>query len=224
MRGARTHPNPQLLRRYTYQLNSGRRLFSAAVRTTHSDQTDISRQITYWWHEAENAVQSGQMARARRFLRWIVASRPEEEEAWLTLARLTPGSDERITILREAYRHHTESQCVQAALREARQHQLESGVGELKPRRAIPHCLPNERQFPERADAVSGNGHGPSPGLEPGPDDPPQAHPLAVVGLSRFRPFASLSRLLQRQPSPEDGDRSNGQPRDVVSRWDAWPY
>ncbi|MEJ2209389.1 MAG: hypothetical protein P8129_10170 [Anaerolineae bacterium] len=145
---------------------------------THLCQADGTNQITHWWHEVEEAVRSGQIPRARRFLRWIVTCCPEEEEGWLVLARLMGSSQEQIPILKSAYRFHPRSQRVQAALREARQHQLELGVGELKSRWLVPPLLPDERQI--SAPAHSGNGHRPAAGNG--------YHPTQPKGLRRLWP------------------------------------
>lgn len=102
-------------------------------------------QITRWWREAETAMRRGQSARARRFLRWILAVCPEEEEAWLWLARLATDQGERIDSLRRVYALHPDSPRVVAALREARLLQLESAVGKLPRRTVLLRCLPDRR-------------------------------------------------------------------------------
>lgn len=172
---------------------------------THPCQDNISNHITHWWQEAEQAIRSGQHPRARRFLRWIVACCPEEEEGWLVLARLVGSSQEQILILKSAYRFHPESQRVQAALRQARQRQLESSVGELKARRPLPRLLPDERQLPRQIHAHSGNGRGPAGGNG--------VHPPHQVTSRRLWPVPFLDRLLQRDSAAPHDDRTNGQGR-----------
>lgn len=171
---------------------------------TRPSQCCFSSQITHWWQEAEQAFRSGQVARAQRFLRWIVACCPEEEEAWLVLARSIPESQDQILILRSAYRFHPESQRIQAALREARQHQLASAVGELKPRRAIARCLPDERQLSEQAGSASSNGRRPNHRAERG------LPPPAETETAGFRPFPPLTKLLQWWSTPSRDDGGNG--------------
>lgn len=169
---------------------------------THLCQANISSQITDWWQEAEEAVRAGHIPRARRFLRWIVACCPEEEEGWIVLARLMADSQEQMPLLRRAYRFHPHSQRVQVALREARRRQLESAVGELKSRWPIPNCLPGERDLQRQASAVAGNGH--RSAFDHASKDSP--HPLQAEDSYRPWPLASLWRLLQREPtSPSDG-------------------
>jgi predicted Zn-dependent protease len=126
-----------------------------AVRgVTHLTHPDgFTDRVALWWHEAEAASDSGRLARARRFLRWILASCPDDENAWLWLARLASSPGERVVYLRRAYAVHPRSKRVQAALRRARDQQLEASVGELKPRRALVRCLPDERRS-------NGNGNG----------------------------------------------------------------
>ena len=111
-----------------------------------------AQQIASWWQEAEAAANSSQLPRARRFLRWILACCPEDEEAWLRLARLASCQDARLTYLRQAYAFHPDSLRVQAALRQARGEQLELAVGDLRRRPAVLRCLPDERR--------NGNGNG----------------------------------------------------------------
>ncbi len=98
-----------------------------------------------WWREAETAARSNRLARARRFLRWILACCPDDEEAWLWLARLASSPEARIAYLRQAYAFSRDSARVQAALRQARSQQLEAAVGDLKRGRSPLHCLPDER-------------------------------------------------------------------------------
>jgi hypothetical protein len=174
-----------------------------------------SNQITHWWQEVEQAICSGQLPRARRFLRWIVACCPEEEEGWLVLAHLAGDTQEQIPILKSAYRFHPESQRVQAALRRARQRQLESSVGKLKTRGAVPRLLPDERQLPAQTHAHSGNGHGPARGNG--------FHPPRDTGLRRLWPPPFLDhwpgrRTASREPSAPRDDRANGRGRDLSRR------
>ncbi len=82
-------------------------------------------QITGWWKEAEAAVRTQQFVRARRYLRWILAIDPENEDAWLWLARLASTQEARLAYLRQAYAFHPGSRRVQDSLRQARSLQLE---------------------------------------------------------------------------------------------------
>jgi len=107
---------------------------------------DGIQQIAAWWQEAEAAARSGQLPRARRFLRWILACYPRDEEAWLWLARLASSQDARLIYLRQAYSFHPNSRRVQAALRRARHEQLEMAVGDLRGGRSVLHFLPDERR------------------------------------------------------------------------------
>ncbi|HSJ54487.1 MAG TPA: DUF2723 domain-containing protein, partial [Anaerolineae bacterium] len=102
-------------------------------------------QLAGWWHEAELARDAGQLPRARRFLRWILAANPGEEEAWLELARLATGDRERFAYLRQAYVFHPESARVQLAMRQASDRHLRTQVNGLQARQGLPHCLPNLR-------------------------------------------------------------------------------
>jgi hypothetical protein len=110
-----------------------------------SPASNIPKQVAVWWHEAEMAVRSRKVPRARRFLRWVLASCPDDEEAWLWLARLASSQAARLAYLRQAYAFQPNSPRVQAALREARRQQLESSVGDLKHGRSLLRCLPDER-------------------------------------------------------------------------------
>jgi hypothetical protein len=110
-----------------------------------SFEGDVARQVATWWREAETAARSNRLARARRFLRWILACCPDDEEAWLWLARLASNQEARIAYLRQAYAFSRDSARVQAALRQARSQQLEAAVGDLKPGRSLLRCLPDER-------------------------------------------------------------------------------
>ncbi len=106
---------------------------------------DVAEQVAGWWSEAEVAVQAGQIPRARRFLRWVLACYPDDEEAWMWLARLAATPKEQMAYLRRAYAFHPHSKRVQNALRQARTWQLESAVGELRPGVAGLCCLPDDR-------------------------------------------------------------------------------
>lgn len=110
-----------------------------------SPDEGVEKQIALWWQEADAAVRTNQMPRARRFLRWILSSCPEDEEAWLWLARLAPSQEERLSCLRRAYAFHQDSSRVQAALRLARKEQLESWVGDLRAGGSSSTCLPDRR-------------------------------------------------------------------------------
>ena len=105
-----------------------------------------AQQIAAWWQEAEVAASSSRLPRARRFLRWILACCPEDEEAWLWLARLASSQDARLIYLRQAYAFHPNSLRVQAALRKARGEQLELAVGDLRRGPSLLRCLPDERR------------------------------------------------------------------------------
>ncbi len=105
----------------------------------------ITQQVALWWHEAEAAVHSNRLPRTRRFLRWILACYPGDEEAWLWLARFASSQEARLAYLRQAYLFNRNSLRVQAALRQARSQQLESSVGDLKLGWALLRCLPDER-------------------------------------------------------------------------------
>ena len=104
------------------------------------------KQIAAWWQEAEAAARLRQLPRARRFLRWILACYPEDEEAWLWLARLASSQDAQLIYLRQAYSFHPDSRRVQVALRKARHQQLEMAVGDLRGGRSVLHFLPDERR------------------------------------------------------------------------------
>jgi hypothetical protein len=108
------------------------------------------QQVAVWWHEAEKAARSRRVPRARRFLRWILACVPEDEEAWLRLAQLASTQPARLAYLRQAYLFHPESSRVQAALRQARNQLLESAVGDLMTGQASLRCLPDERHLCRR--------------------------------------------------------------------------
>jgi hypothetical protein len=123
-----------------------------------SPESNSTKQVAIWWHEAEAAARSRQVPRARRFLRWILASCPEDEEAWLWLARLAGGQAARLAYLRQAYAFRPNSSRVQAALREARRQQLESSVGDLKRGRSLLRCLPDERHVRQPRVPFGNNG------------------------------------------------------------------
>lgn len=104
-----------------------------------------TERIASWWREAELAARSQQPARARRYLRWILVCNPDDEEAWLWLARLAASRQARLAYLRHAYLFHPNSARVQAALRQVRAEQLESAVGDLRPQPGRIRCLPDDR-------------------------------------------------------------------------------
>lgn len=106
---------------------------------------NMAREVVQWWREAEAASRSKQLPRARRFLRWILACCPDDEEAWLWLARLASNQEARMAYLRQAYAFNRDSARVQSALRQARSQQLEAAVGDLKPGHSPLRCLPDER-------------------------------------------------------------------------------
>jgi hypothetical protein len=128
-----------------------------------------AEQIAIWWQEAEDAARSGQLPRARRFLRWILACTPEDEEAWLQIARLASSQDARLTYLRQAHSFHPDSARVRAALRWARCQQLKTAVGDLRVGRSVLRCLPDQRRGDEgrnggqRSNGSSAGSSGPSP-------------------------------------------------------------
>ncbi len=111
----------------------------------HSLEGNAARQVAVWWREAEVAARSNRLPRARRFLRWILACCPDDEEAWLWLARMASNPEARMAYLRQAYAFNRNSARVQAALRQARSQQLEAAVGDLKQGRSPLRCLPDER-------------------------------------------------------------------------------
>jgi hypothetical protein len=119
-----------------------------------------AQQIAAWWQEAEAAARSGRLPRARRFLRWILACCPGDEEAWLWLARLASSQDARLVYLRQAYSFHSDSVRVQAALRRARCQQLELAVGDLRGGRSVLRCLPDARCGGDRNLSIQGGTHG----------------------------------------------------------------
>lgn len=105
----------------------------------------LTEQIAEWWARAEMAIEAGQLPRARRFLRWILAFQPDDEEAWLRLADLADSQQERIAYLRQAYAFHPHSRRTMAALREARTQQLAAQVQQLAKPSAL-NCLPDQRR------------------------------------------------------------------------------
>jgi hypothetical protein len=111
-----------------------------------------AQQIAAWWQEVESAANSNHLPRARRFLRWILACCPEDEEAWLWMARLASTQDAKLLYLRQAYGFHPHSARVRAALRKARSQQLELAVGDLRAGSSVLRCFPDER--------YNGNGNG----------------------------------------------------------------
>lgn len=117
----------------------------------------LTEQIAEWWARAEMAIEAGQLPRARRFLRWILAFQPDDEEAWLRLADLADSQQERIAYLRQAYAFHPHSRRTMAALREARAQQLEAQVQQLASKPSALNCLPDQRRA----------GHCPHPAVAP---------------------------------------------------------
>jgi hypothetical protein len=115
--------------------------------TQYPVDSEVNQRIAHLWSQAEDAVQSGDLARAQRYLRWILHVCPEDEEAWLWRARLVADPRERLFCLQKAYGHCPESRRIQTALRQARAQQLEASVGNLRPKAGILHCLPDERQL-----------------------------------------------------------------------------
>ena len=154
---------------------------------TLSLEARAPEQVARWWDKAEAAVRRGQLPRARRFLRWILAYCPDDEEAWLWLAWLATRWGERLAYLRQAQAFHPHSLRVRAALRQTREKQLESSVRHLQPRRALVRCLPDERRG--GAHPVSAQPQATPPGrrsLKPG----------------RFRPWASRGLSAISPPDP----------------------
>ncbi len=159
---------------------------SGAREVTHrSTQDDANERIALLWHHAEASVQSGHLARARRFFRWILMVCPDDEEAWLQMAHLAIDEREQRAHLLQAYALAPDNSRVQAALRQARFQQLESAVGELRPKLAALGCLPDERRVGNADTPPWGNGR------EPG------FHPVAAVKRSLSQSLR-LFRLLTR--------------------------
>lgn len=128
------------------------------------DDNAIER-IALWWREAEAAIEIQHFPRARRFLRWILACCPDDEEAWLWLSRLAPTPEESIAYLSQAYTIHPNSLRIQVALRRARTWQLESAVGELNPRSSVLRCLPDNRSINHKNGASPKQDQSPRPPL-----------------------------------------------------------
>lgn len=141
---------------------------------------NAAERIALWWREAEAAIETQHFPRARRFLRWILACCPDDEEAWLWLSRLAPTPEESIAYLSQAYTFHSNSPRVQVALRRARTWQLESAVGELNPRSSVLRCLPDNRS----------SNH--SNGASPKQDQSPRPSLLARLGRASARPIRRL--------------------------------
>jgi hypothetical protein len=137
-------------------------------------EDNVTKQIAAWWDEMEKATHTRQVRRARRFLRWILAVHPNDEEAWLRLAELASTPREQLAYLRQAYAFHPDSRRTLAALRQARGRQLESAVQELVPRAAVLHCLPDQRR----------NGH--SVAYPQNGSHPPSSRILQTVRRSRL--------------------------------------
>jgi len=137
-----------------------RRLILVTICVGHlAPESNTAKQVAIWWREAELAARSHQVPRARRFLRWILACCPEDEEAWLWLARLASSQAARLAYLRQAYAFRPNSDRVQAALRQARTQQLESSVGDLKHGRSLLRCLPDERHVRQASSPPGNYGH-----------------------------------------------------------------
>jgi len=163
--------SPSQIPRLRGNLGVGRRFVLLALsRHLLGGGHGAARQIATWWQEVEVATRSGRLPRARRFLRWILACCPEDEEAWLWLARLASSHEAQLIYLRQAYSFHPDSVRVQAALRRARSRQLELAVGDLRTGRSVLRCLPDDRH--------SGNGglSGQGKTRGNGSNDGPQAH------------------------------------------------
>jgi hypothetical protein len=154
-----------------------------------------ARQIAAWWQEAEAAARLGQLSRARRFLRWILACCPEDEEAWLWLARLASSHETRLIYLRQAYSFHPGSVRVRAALRQARSQQLEIAVGDLRVGRSVLRCLPDDRR--------GGNGHRPPESTVHGNGSNGEHQPDACdAATSSHSPSFSFMQIERTRTSP----------------------
>lgn len=103
-------------------------------------------QVTQWWSEAKDAVYKGQRARAQRFLRWILSACPDDEDAWLLMAKMASTQKERFAYLRQAYEMDPSSVRVLAEMRRVRAQQLQVSVGELRSSPAPVRFLPNDRR------------------------------------------------------------------------------
>jgi hypothetical protein len=138
-----------------------------AVGATHFSRDGVvARQVADWWQEAESAARANRLPRARRFLRWILACCPEDEEAWLWLARLASSHRAKMAYLRQAHAFRPNSTRVQAVLRQARSEQLEAAVGDLKRGRFLLRCLPDQRHIScvDMLHQDNGRGHNHIPG------------------------------------------------------------
>jgi len=127
---------------------------------THSElKADITRRMAVWWDEADTAIDARQIPRARRYLRWILAAHPHDEEAWLLLAQLASEPQEEMAYLRQAYAFHPASYRTVVALREARARQLRTAVQDLAPRNLASRCLPTRQNLGHpKTRAHNGNG------------------------------------------------------------------
>jgi hypothetical protein len=143
--------------------------------------------VARWWREATLARDAGQVPRARRFLRWILAANPDHEEAWLELAELAGGDRERFSYLRQAYLFHPDSVRVQLALRAESDRRLRTQVNELRPRKAVPHCLPNWRFHSRPGDGLEPVDPRPAPDLLAADEGGPGAR----LRLPALRPHAN---------------------------------
>jgi len=124
--------------------------------------------VAGWWLEAQAARQAGQMARARRFLRWVLIASPRDEEAWLQLTGLVDRPDEQLIYLRQASHFLPGSACIQDAMRRAWAQHLELSSGPLAAGRRVARCLPcrmstgfghsNDRRFVDPARRTSRKG------------------------------------------------------------------
>ena len=101
--------------------------------TSSSGNGTTPEQVTLWWQRAKEAVDAQQLDRARRYLRWILAAYPDNESAWLWLARLAPNHGARMAYLHQAQAFHPNSKRVHESLRQARTLQLESITRDLGP-------------------------------------------------------------------------------------------
>ncbi len=127
--------------------------------TDSTSQSTITDHIAEWWAQAEAAIEAGQLPRARRFLRWILAFQADDEETWLRLADLADDQQERIAYLRQAYAFHPHSRRTMAALREARTRQLAAQVQQLTPKPSVINCLPDQRRAGPSPMPHAPNGH-----------------------------------------------------------------
>jgi hypothetical protein len=147
-----------------------RRIVSVIWGSSHSpSSSNAAERVAAWWREAEVSIEAGKLRRARRYLRWILACQPDDEEAWLWLARLATTPLESMAYLRKAYTFHPTSHRIQVALREARSQQLKAAVGELNPGATALHCLPGNRH------------RNPSNGTQPDKDHTPRPRFLQAM-------------------------------------------